>query len=598
MHRVPASQIRKIGLICVSLLSVTEADFVSFLMQQSLLDAYSRERKMLQATALVARVPQAKLYVDSAGNTLNLYRLRLGGIMFQIKNLTITHKKDLRSIVKNFSLVLNDGDKAVMIGEEGNGKSTVLKWMFDPDLVEDYAEGQGERILNRERMGYLAQELPAEHKEKSLYEFFSEEPAFWEQTPKDLSRMAGEFGLTSEFFYGDQKLSTLSGGEKIKAQLLRLLMSEPTVLLLDEPSNDIDIETLEWLERFIVSWPHIVLYISHDETLIERTANMVIHMEQLKRKTESKYTVAKVAYTQYIEERKAGLLRQERLAQNDRREKEIRDEKLRKLEQKVGSGLNNISKAERDFIGSMMKKKMKAVKSMEKRFEREDENMTEMPETEEAIFIKLGDKESKVPAGKTVIEYSLDRLETPDGERVLARDITILVRGSEKICFIGKNGAGKTTLLRKIAEELLSRKDIHAEYMPQNYEELLDLSVTPVDFLDTTGDKEERTRIRTYLGALKYTADEMDHPMAELSGGQKAKVLLLKMSLSKANVLILDEPTRNFSPLSGGVIRKILAEFPGAILSISHDRKYIDEVCDTIYRLTEEGLKKEDKETK
>ncbi len=533
--------------------------------------------------------------VRSTACTDKTYRLQIGGVMLQIKNLSITHKKDLRSIVQNFSMVLNDGDKAVMIGEEGNGKSTVLKWIYDPELVEDYAEGQGERILNRERLGYLAQELPAEHKEKTLYEFFSEEPAFWEQTPKDLSRMAGEFGLSAEFFYGEQKLATLSGGEKIKAQMLRLLMTEPTVLLLDEPSNDIDIETLEWLERFVVNWPHIVLYISHDETLIERTANMVIHMEQLKRKTESKYTVAKVPYTQYIAERKAGLERQERLAQNDKREKEIRDEKLRKLEQKVGSRLDNISKAERDSIGQMMKKKMKAVKSMEKRFEREDENMTEMPETEEAIFFKLGDKESKVPAGKTVIEYSLDRLMTPDNERVLAREIKLLVRGSEKICFIGKNGAGKTTLLRKMAEELLARTDIHAEYMPQNYEELLDLSVTPVDFLDTTGEKEERTRIRTYLGSLKYTADEMDHPMAELSGGQKAKVLLLKMSLSKANVLILDEPTRNFSPLSGGVIRKILSEFPGAILSISHDRKYMEEVCETVYRLTEEGLKKEEK---
>ncbi len=517
--------------------------------------------------------------------------------MFQIKNLTITHKKDLRSIVQNFSLVLNDGDKAVMIGEEGNGKSTVLKWMYNPELIEDYAEGVGERILNRERLGYLAQELPAKHKEKTLYEFFSEEPAFWEQTPKDLSKAAGEFGLTSEFFYGEQILSTLSGGEKIKAQLLRLLMEEPTVLLLDEPSNDIDIETLEWLERFILNWPHIVLYISHDETLIERTANMVIHMEQLKRKTESKYTVAKMPYEQYITERKAGMERQERLAQNDKREKEIRDEKLRKLEQKVGSSLSNISKAERDSIGRMMKKKMKAVKSMENRFLREDENMTEMPETEEAIFFKLGDKESKVPAGKTVIEYALEELCTPDGKRVLARDIKLLVRGSEKLCFIGKNGAGKTTLLRKMAEELLARTDIHAEYMPQNYEELLDLSMTPVDFLDTTGEKEERTRIRTYLGSLKYTADEMDHPMAELSGGQKAKVLLLKMSLSKANVLILDEPTRNFSPLSGGVIRKILSEFPGAILSISHDRKYMEEVCDTVYRLTENGLVKVERES-
>lgn len=126
--------------------------------------------------------------------------------------------------------------------------------------------------------------------------------------------------------------------------------------------------------------------------------------------------------------------------------------------------------------------------------------------------------------------------------------------------------------------------------MPQNYEELLDLDVKPVEFLDDTGDKSIRTQIRTYLGSLKYTADEMDHPIRELSGGQKAKVLLLKMSLSDANVPILDEPTRNFSPLSGPIIRKMIASFPGAVISISHDRKYIEEVCTKTYTLTEKGL--------
>ena len=173
----------------------------------------------------------------------------------------------------------------------------------------------------------------------------------------------------------------------------------------------------------------------------------------------------------------------------------------------------------------------------------------------------------------------------------MAEDINFKIKGAEKVCIIGANGAGKTTLLRNIAEELLNRSDIKAEYMPQNYEDILNTDMTPVDFLDKSGDKEERTRIRTYLGSLKYTVDEMEHPIRELSGGQKAKVLLLKMSLSGANVLILDEPTRNFSPLSGPVIRKMLREFPGAIISISHDRKYMDEVCDKIYELSSMGLK-------
>ena len=510
--------------------------------------------------------------------------------MLQIKNVTITHKKDLRTILQDFSLVLNDGDKAAIIGEEGNGKSTLLKWIYDPKLIDGYAEGQGERTLNRERFGYLPQELPVEDGEKSIYEYFTQEPMFLELTPKELGKYAKDFHLPADFFYGDQNMKTLSGGEKIKVQMIRLLMAEPSVLLLDEPSNDIDLETLEWLEDMIRRWPHIVLYISHDETLIENTANTIIHMEQIRRKTLSRYTVVHMPYLQYKQERLNQFERQEQLAINDRREKKIRDEKLRRIEQSVASKLDNISRAERNGVGRLLKKKMKAVKSMEKRFEREDEFMTQMPEQEEAIFFKLGNKDAAIPAGKTVIDYSLETLSTPDGQRILSSHISLNLRGPEKICIIGTNGAGKTTLLRKMAEELLSRKDIHAEYMPQNYEDLLDLNMTPIDYLDKSGDKQERTRIRTFLGSLKYTADEMDHPIAELSGGQKAKVLLLKMSLSGANVLILDEPTRNFSPLSGPVIRQMLAQFPGTIISISHDRKYINEVCTKVYQLTKTGL--------
>ena len=176
------------------------------------------------------------------------------------------------------------------------------------------------------------------------------------------------------------------------------------------------------------------------------------------------------------------------------------------------------------------------------------------------------------------------------GQREILRNVSFCLEKQKIMTILGPNGVGKTTLLKKIAEELLNRNDIKAEYMPQTYEDLLDLDVTPVDYLDKTGDKEERTRIRTYLGSLKYTPDEMEHPIRELSGGQKAKVLLLRMSLSGANVLILDEPTRNFSPLSGPVIRKMLREFPGAVISISHDRKYIEEVCDKIYQLNPNGL--------
>ncbi len=510
--------------------------------------------------------------------------------MFQIKNVTLIHKKDLRTILEDFSLVLNDGDKAVMIGEEGNGKSTLMKWIYDPELVEDYVESKGEKALSGEKLGYLPQELPDIEKKKTVCEYFMACPEFLDQTPKELSKMTKDFGVEPEFFYREQEMQTLSGGERVKAQMMRILMERPSILLLDEPSNDIDIETLELMESLMNDWKHAVLFISHDETLIEHTANRVIHFEQIRRKTKCRHTVANVPYRQYVEERLHNFEKQEQMAITDRKEKEIREAKYRRLLQQVEHAQGTVSR-QAPSVGKNLKDKMHFVKSMGKRFERMDENMTEMPEQEEAIFFKLGDKNSEIPSGKWVLQYERPALLTADGSRVLAKDLELKIKGSEKIGIIGTNGCGKTTLLSEIAKELLERKDLHAEYMPQNYEALLDMDETPVDFLDTTGDKEERTRIRTYLGSLKYTADEMEHPIRELSGGQKAKVLLLKLSMSGANVLILDEPTRNFSPLSGPVIRKMLREFPGAIISVSHDRKYLSEVCDKVYRLTPEGLR-------
>lgn len=508
--------------------------------------------------------------------------------MLQIKNLTITHKKDLRVILENFSFCLNPGDKAVIIGEEGNGKSTLLKLLYDDTLISDYAEYKGQIIKNNDKIGYLSQELSEGEKSKSILEFCSESTGFYELTPKELADIAYKLGLSREIFYSDQWMGELSGGEKVKLQFARIFMEQPDLLLLDEPSNDIDIEMLQWLEKFIQSSDLPIMYVSHDETLIENTANIIIHIEQLKRKTVSKYTVAKMSYERYISERLSKFTHQEQVARKERSEYEKQQERFRQIQQKVEHQQNAISR-QNPAGGRLLKKKMHSIKSMEKRFDKEYANMTELPETEEPIFSKL-DETIEIPSGKHILDFTLDELKVND--RILARDISLSVIGREKVCIIGKNGTGKTTLLKKIVETLKNREDIKTAYMPQNYEELLDYTMTPVDFLSKTGHKEEISRIRTYLGSLKYTADEMNHAISELSGGQKAKLLFLKMSMDGSNVLILDEPTRNFSPLSNPVIRNFLKEFKGTIISISHDRKYIDEVCDVVYTLTQEGLVK------
>jgi len=506
--------------------------------------------------------------------------------MLQIKNLSIYHKKDSKVLLDDFTFSLNSGDKAVLIGEEGNGKSTLLKLIYDEKLVEDYVEFSGEIIKGNTRFGYLAQELPDELKKKTIFEYLTVDPLFYDLTPKELADIAGALGLEYDMFYSEQIMETLSGGEKVKLQFAKILISVPDILLLDEPSNDIDIDTLEWLEGYINSCGLPVLFVSHDETLIERTANVIIHVELVRRKTMSRYTIARMPYKQYIDERLLKLSHQEQMAKKERSEYDKQMEKYRKIYQRVEHEQNVISRADPGG-GRLLKKKMKSVKSMGRRFEKEFDQMTQIPDVEETMMTKFK-PHINVPVGKTVLDLELDRICI--GERLLAENIQLRVMGGQKVCFIGKNGIGKSTLLKIIVDQLKDREDIKVAYMPQNYEDLLDPSLTPVEFLSVTGTKEEVTKIRTYLGSIKYTSDEMEHAISEMSGGQKAKLLFTKMVLDECNVLILDEPTRNFSPLSNPVIRDVLKSYNGVIISVSHDRKYIQQVCNVVYELNETGL--------
>ena len=509
--------------------------------------------------------------------------------MLQIHHLTITHTRDLRPLLTDFSLTLHRGDKAVILGEEGDGKSTLLKWIYDPGLIADYTEAAGERILRGATLGYLPQELPAQDGALSAAAYFRASPAYAALRPDELQRLAALLHLPEDFHTARQRMDTFSGGEKVKLQLARVLMARPDVLLLDEPSNDIDIETLEWLETLIRDGREAVLYISHDEALIEATANRVILLEQLRRKTVPRYTVANMPFRRFMEERAAGFEKQAQVAAGERRDEKKALERFRRIQQSVEHAQNTVSRGD-PHGGRLLKKKMASVKAMEKRYEREHESLTEFPEFESAIRVSFSDA-AAIPRGKTVLEFALPEL-TSAGEdrRVLARNVELTVRGPEKVCIIGRNGAGKTTLLRLIYGAFSGREDVSVFYMPQDHGELLDMEADPISYLAPSGEKEDVTRARTFLGSMKYTADEMAHPVSELSGGQRAKLLMLKMGFSGAGVLILDEPTRNFSPLSGPEIRQLIRGFPGAVIAISHDRKFIRESFDRVLRLTEAGL--------
>lgn len=509
--------------------------------------------------------------------------------MLQIRDLSVSMRKDLRLLIEGLSLALGAGDRVAVIGEEGDGKSTLLKVIYDAGMVEEYADWSGQVLKEGLLLGYLSQEVGPEEAGLSGYEFCCREAAFLESSPGELAAAAGKLGVPVELFYTDRAVGTLSGGEKVKLRMALLTLKRPDVYLLDEPSNDLDVETLEWLEGFILNCGRPVMYISHDEELLENTANVILHIEQLRRKTLPRWTVARTGYRQYVEERLGRFQKQEQLARKEREEDRKRQDKIRRMEQQVQHALDTISR-QNPSGGRLLKKKMKSVKSMEHRFERERGDMTEFPDSEEAILVGFA-LEVSLPAGKTVLELSLPELRAGDG-RLLAENIKLNVRGPEHICITGRNGAGKTTLLRQIAAMLLPRTDIRAAYMPQDYAETLDQAMTPVEFLTGgSGEKEAVTRAKTFLGSMKYTPEECGHSIAGLSGGQKAKLFILRMILSGSSVLVLDEPTRNFSPLSGPVIRGMLEGFGGCVISVSHDRRYIEQVGTTRYELSGEGLK-------
>ena len=317
--------------------------------------------------------------------------------MLQIRNLNVTMKKDLRQLVKDFTFALGPGDKTAIIGEEGNGKSTLLKLLYDPALVEGYAEYTGTIQKDGMILGYLSQELPPEQAGLSAYQFCCEEPAFLDASPGELAAAAKQLRFPLEWFYADRKMSTFSGGEKVKLRLALLTLRRPDCYLLDEPSNDLDIETLSWLETFIRECPVPVLYISHDEMLLEATANVILHMEQLRRKTLPRWTLARMGYRPYVEQRLQAFAHQEQVAKKEREEDRKQQERFRKIQQKVEHSLQTVSRQD-PHGGRLLKKKMKAVKSLEHRLDRERQDLTESPDSEEAILVGFGEGVA-LPAG-------------------------------------------------------------------------------------------------------------------------------------------------------------------------------------------------------
>lgn len=492
-----------------------------------------------------------------------------------LNNINIEHIYTNRAIISKLNLIINDKDKVAIIGEEGNGKSTLIKIMAG--LSPDYVKVSGD-VKFTGSIGYLPQLLSDEWYDSTVENYFLKEN-FDSEVRYDIYNDFNEIEMYMKKFKLDididQLMRNLSGGEKIKIQIIKLIVSRPDIYLLDEPTNDLDLDTIVWLEDFITNIDKPIVFISHDEVLLEKTATKVLHIELVKKKNETRHIVANYGYSQYYNERLSKLKKQKREAMSERREHKKQVDKFSQIYNRVEHEQNVISR-QSPAVARLLAKKMKSLKSQEKRLDNKE--FTDIPVIEEALDLVF--EETKLP-NVPVINVSIDNLMVND--KVLAKDIELIVKGNEKITIIGRNGSGKTTLLRELLVRLES-KDFNVGYFPQNYDDMLDYGMTGIDWLMKETIQLEHI-VRSYMGSAKFVREEMVQPIGAYSGGQKAKLFLIRLILLKSNVLVLDEPTRNLSPLSNPVIRDILNDFDGCIIAVSHDRKFIDEVSDKVYEL-------------
>ena len=446
--------------------------------------------------------------------------------MLHVENFTMTHQQDLKVLIPSLSFDLKPGDKLALIGEEGCGKSSLLNWLRQPDQPLPYVEVTGTCSNAFGRTVWIGQTFPAQDEDLTI-EAYCFDPVLAEQI---------DYG----YFY----------------QLVSQLGFDPD------------------LSRMLANLPAAVLFISHDEAFLSQVANRILHIETIHNHKASRVQLVNLDYETYRSQREAQFQRQGQLARKQQEEQAKQEARHRQMHDKVQ---HQLRQAHDSSLGRLLAKKMRNVKSVGRRLERQAEDMLEIPIQEDAILVKLPCPHP-LPASKWLINEP-DYVVRLEG-RALTQPLTLEWRGQEKIGLVGPNGVGKSTFLKQVRDWLTDRPGIRLGYMPQDYRQVLPQDQTPLDFLQESGSQEEKTKLMTYLGSLRFDPDEMRHPISQLSGGQQAKLLLLKLNLMEVNVLLLDEPSRNFSPLSQAEVRQIFRDFPGAILAVSHDQLFLDQVCD------------------
>lgn len=491
-------------------------------------------------------------------------------------------------VLRNVTFQINPREHVGLVGRNGAGKTTIFRLLTGQEDVD-----RGEIVLLRGlRIGLLEQQ-PVFAGDRGVREealsVFTELRAMETEITRLEHAMSVETGMALDeamhaysdirhayeiaggFSYharaesvlaglgfSDDDLlktpETLSGGQKARLALAKLLLSEPDVLLLDEPTNHLDVNAVEWLEDFLSEYKSAFVIISHDRFLLDRTAGKIIEIDA------GRANIYPGNYSAYVKQRE-----ERRLAQS--REYEEQKELIARTE---------------DFIRrNIAGQKTKQAKSRRKMLEKLDR--VEAVRDERTGDFRL---QNVARSGDNVLSGA--DLSIGYGTNVLASRISFLLRRSERLGIIGPNGSGKTTFLKTILGELQPidggltwGANVNIEYFDQELSNL-DLSSTVIEEIAAAAPRASIAELRSYLAKFLFTGDDISKPVVALSGGEQSRLALAKLIYSRANVLVMDEPTNHLDIPSREALEQALSEFAGTIITVSHDRYFLDKLATEI----------------
>lgn len=520
--------------------------------------------------------------------------------MFNAHNITVSFGGE--TLFNEISFRLGRGDHIGLIGKNGAGKSTLLKLM----TLENQPTSGSFALEKNCKIGYLPQDLDfdngrtvleeaylafeeikkVESRQKEIHKIMEQTQDYESQSYMELldelNELNNRFEMIGGYHYQSQtekillglgfnmddlnaSTDTFSGGWRMRIELAKILLKENDILLLDEPTNHLDIESIIWLEQFLKKFKGALVMVSHDRMFLDQVTNRTIEI------LHQRIFDFKKPYSQYIKLRRE--LREQQQAAQKNQEKQI--QQTEKLIERFRA------KASKASMAQSLIKKLDKIDRIE-------------IDPEENRKIKFQFSISHQP-GKIILKAK--DITKSFGDKHVLNSVNIEIERGEKIAFVGQNGQGKSTLAKILVGELESKgkvslgHNVQIGYFAQNQSTYLDRTKTVIESAEDSATPENRIKVRDLLGSFLFQGDAVDKKIHVLSGGERNRLALCKLLLQPFNVLVMDEPTNHLDIASKNVLKQALKKFEGTLILASHDRDFIQGLCEKIISFKDKEVK-------